>query len=146
MAKRFRSDTKGFNPFGDVVGLIFSSCESGRSTCALEVKPDLLNPHGTVHGGVIYTMADTGMGAALYSYLNEGELCATIEIKIVYFAQVTSGALVCETKVIHRGGRIAVLESEIANGDERVAKAIGTFSIYSVKRHDRILRPESPAC
>jgi acyl-CoA thioesterase len=143
VARDFARENKGFNPFGDLVGLTFSACERGYSLCALEVKPDLLNPHNTVHGGVIYTLADTGMGAALYPYLGEGELCATIEIKIVYFAQVASGPIVCETRVIHKGGNIAVLESEITNRDNRVAKAVGTFSVYSAKRHEKILRSDS---
>jgi len=78
-------------------------------------------------------MADTGMGGALYSDLDEDELCATIEIKIVYFTAVTSGVLTCETKLIHKSRKIAVLESEIEGDGRPIAKAIGTFSIFKVK-------------
>ena len=78
-------------------------------------------------------MADNGMGGALYSYLDDDELCATIEIKIVYFKAVTSGTLTCDTKIVHRSKRIAVLESEIIKDGHLVAKATGTFSIFRVK-------------
>jgi acyl-CoA thioesterase len=78
-------------------------------------------------------MADTGMGGAVYSCLNEGELCATVEIKIVYMAPVSSGRLTCDTRVVHRGKRIALLESEVKNGERLVAKATGTYSLFKTK-------------
>lgn len=73
------------------------------------------------------------MGGALYPYLDEGEVCATIEIDIVYFTAVTSGMLTCDTKVVHRGKKITTMESEIENDGHLVAKALGTFSIFKVK-------------
>ncbi|MFQ5799204.1 MAG: PaaI family thioesterase, partial [Bacteroidota bacterium] len=84
-------------------------------------------------GGVIYSMADTGMGAALYTDLNEEEICTTIEIKIVYLKAVNSGTLTCDTSVTHKSRRIAVLESEIRNDEHLIAKAIGTFYIAKGK-------------
>ena len=125
--------SKGFNPFGELIGLNFTAYGEGHSRCELQVKKELFNPHGVLHGGVVYTMADTGMGGALYSILEEGELCTTVEIKIAYFAAVKSGTLVCDTRVIERRWRIAIIESEVKNGDELVAKALGTFYIYDKK-------------
>ena len=98
--------------------------------CSLEIKEDLFNPNGVVHGGVIYSLADTGMGGALHSRLKEGELCSTVEIKIVYFRPVVSGTLRCDSEVIRRGKRLAFTESEIHRGDRLIAKATGTFSIF----------------
>jgi len=126
---------KGFHPFGDLIGLSFTKFENGYSQCTLDVVEKLLNPHKIVHGGVLYSMADTGMGAALYSNLDKSELCATIEIKIHYFKAVKSGTLICNTKVIHKGKTIATMESEITNDDQIVAKAIGTFSIFKLKNN-----------
>ncbi len=134
MPKKFPLESAGFNPFGELIGLNFHKCEKGYSQCTLEVNEELLNPHKVLHGGVIYSMADTGMGAALYSYLGDDELCATIEIKIVYLTAVTSGVITCDTKLIHRSRRIAVMESEIRNDESLIAKAIGTFSIFAIKR------------
>lgn len=122
MIDKLPTESKGFTTF-----------EQGYSQCILEVNEKLLNPHKVLHGGVIYSMADTGMGGALYSYLGEGELCATIEIDIVYFTAVTSGMLTCDTKVVHRGKKIATMESEIKNDGYLVAKAMGTFSIFKVR-------------
>jgi acyl-CoA thioesterase len=138
MAKKFPAELEGFDPFGDLIGLTFTRCENGFSQCLIKVSEKLLNPHKTLHGGVAYSMADTGMGAALYTRMDEGELCATIEIKIVYFKAVTSGKLTCDTKLIHRSKKIAALESEIKLGEQLVAKALGTFSIFEDKRSNAL--------
>jgi len=133
MAKKFIPKSAGFHPFGELIGLNFSKCENGYSKCELEVREKLLNPHKMLHGGIIYSMVDTGMGGALYSILNAKELCATIEVKINYFIPVSVGTIVCETKVIHKSKKIAALESEVKSGEHLVAKAMGTFSIFNVK-------------
>jgi acyl-CoA thioesterase len=133
MPKKLPLKSEGFNPFGELIGLNFSKCEKGYSQCVLEVNEKLLNPNKVLHGGVIYSMADTGMGGALYSCVDEDELCATIEIKIVYFTAATSGILTCDTKLVHRSKHIATLESEIENNGCVIAKALGTFSIFKAK-------------
>jgi acyl-CoA thioesterase len=132
--KKFPLESEEFNPFGALIGLDFSECKNGFSRCALEVTEKLFNPNKVLHGGVVYSLADTGMGGALHSDLAEDELCATVEISIAYFAAVTSGTLSCETRVIHRSRRIAVLESEVRNNGRLTAKAMGTFSVSKVKR------------
>ena len=134
MPKKFPLGSKGFNPFCELIGLNFIKVSKGYSQCVLEVNENLFNPHKVLHGGIMYSMADTGMGGALYTYLDKTELCATIEIKINYFKAVSSGTLTCDTKVIHKGKTSAVMESEITNDGQLVAKAIGTYSIFKCKR------------
>lgn len=133
MSKKVPLNSKGFHPFGDLIGLKFTRLEKGFSQCSLEVVDKLLNPHKVVHGGVLYSMADTGMGAAAYSYLNKNEICVTIEVKINYFKAVKGGTLTCNTKVIHLGKKIVTLDSEIINDNQIVAKALGTYSIFEVR-------------
>lgn len=119
------------HPFADLIGLTFDEMADGKSRCRVTVTPELLNPHGVVHGAVAYALADTGMGGAVYPLLGPEESCATIEIKIVYLSSAREGELVCETRVIRKGSRVAVLESEIFASDRLVAKALGTYSIHS---------------
>ena len=133
MSKEFPLMSKGFHPYGDLIGLKFTKFDKGCSQCVLEVDTRLFNPHQVLHGWILYSMADTGMGGALYSFLDKDETCATIEIKINYFKAVKFGQLKCNTNVIHKGKKIGVMESEILNDDQIVAKAIGTFSIFKVK-------------
>jgi len=134
MPKGYPMGAKGFSPFRDLVGVTFTKVDSGYSHCVLEVDKRLLNPAGIVHGGALYTLADSGMGAALFSSVGEGEMFLTVETSIFYFKAVSSGTLTCESKVVHRGKRIAMMEAEIRNGGQTVARAVGTFSIYRGKR------------
>jgi len=121
------------NPFAQLIGftLRLGRRGSGTATAALAVRPELLNPNGVVHGGVLFSIADTVMGAALYTTLAPGENCATIEIKIHFLQPVTKGTIRCRTRVVHRGGRIAVLESHLSVGRLEVAQALGTFTIFT---------------
>lgn len=86
--------------------------------------------HGVVHGGVIYTMADTGMGAALYPCIETDESCATVQLDIHYFKAVYSGTLHCTTKLMHKTRKLATLQSEVRNKNSLIAKATGTYYIF----------------
>ena len=118
------------NPFEDLIGCRCRVSGRGRCLATLELAPRLLNPHGVLHGGVLYTMADTSMGYAVYSTLERGESCATIEIKMVYLKPVAKGRVRCVTRLVHRGRRIAVLESSLTCSKVVVAKALGTYALF----------------
>ena len=118
------------HPFADLLGLSVDSKQSGKSTCSIAFTERLLNPNNVVHGGVIYSMADTGMGGALMSLLGDGQLCATIEIKMMYLKPAGHHDLVCNTEVIKQGRRVAILESEVLSGGELIAKATGSFAVF----------------
>ncbi len=121
------------NPFAELVGFTLRLGRQGSGSCtaALEVRPELLNPNGVVHGGALFAIADTVMGAALYTTLEPGENCATIEIKIHFLQPVSRGKIRCSTRLVHRGRRIAVLEAHISVGRLQVAQALGTFAIFA---------------
>ena len=82
--------------FGRLLGLEMYERGEGQSRCRLAIRPELLNPHGVLHGGALYALADQGMGAAVYTRLEPSESCATIEVKIVYLAPVTEGVVECD--------------------------------------------------
>lgn len=121
------------HPFAELIGLQVLQAGDDKSVCRLEVVPMLHNPQQVAHGAVLYALADTGMGAALYPGLSDGELCATIEIKINYFKPVREGEVVCQTELISRGKTVANLESSLWQGKLLVAKASGNFGIFTPK-------------
>jgi len=120
------------HPFADLIGLTVEQQGDGKSTLLLPVDGRYLNPHGVVHGAVIYAMADTGMGAALYSVLDAGYACATIDISISYFRPVVDGQLLCQTVLENKGRTVAHLTARITQNDKLVAQASGNFAIISV--------------
>jgi len=119
------------HPFADLIGLTVEQQGDGKSTLLLPLDGRHLNPHGVVHGAVIYAMADTGMGAALYSVLDAGYACATIDISISYFRPVVDGQLLCQTVVENKGRTVAHLTARITQNDKLVAQASGNFAIIS---------------
>jgi acyl-CoA thioesterase len=118
-------------PFVDHVGIRIEQMHAGESLLSLELQACHFNSNGVVHGGVLFTLADTGMGAALLSTLSPIESCATIEVKINYFRPVVEGPLSCRTEIVHRGRRTASLESTLLSDGKTVAKASGTFAIFA---------------
>jgi len=122
------------HPYAELIGLQVEEQGGGRSRCTLTVSEKHLNPQNVVHGAVLYALADTGMGAALYPSLEPGEFCATIEVKINYYKPVASGVLACVTELVNRGKTIANLESLIYLNDVLVAKANGNYSIFRPSR------------
>lgn len=118
------------HPFADLIGL--QVIEQGEGVCIteLEIGEQHRNPHGVVHGAVVYALADTGMGGALTGILEDGKICSTIEIKINYFRPGTSGRLRCTTRVINRAKKTAAMESDVHDEQGRLlARATGTFMI-----------------
>lgn len=122
-------------PFVEHVGIQVVEAAAASSLLALEIQPHHFNSHGVVHGAVAFTLADTGMGAALYTVLDSAESCATIEVKINYFRPVLEGRLECRSELVHRGKTTATLESTLRVGEQLVAKAVGTFAIV-LRRQD----------
>lgn len=115
--------------FGRELGIHYERAEGGTSLLSLEIAPRHLNPNRVLHGAVSYSLADDGMGAALFSLLGDDEACATIEIKMNYLKPVTEGRLVCETRVVRKGRSIAVLESTVSVHGEPIAIGLGTYAI-----------------
>jgi acyl-CoA thioesterase len=118
------------HPFADLLDMQSVEQRPGFGRMRLEVGPQHLNPHRVAHGAVLYALADTGMGLALYPTLADGEICATIEIKINYFKPVHAGVLDCVTELVNRGRSVAHLESRLYVGDVLVASASGNYAIF----------------
>ena len=117
---------------GDALGMVTVAREPGKSRMWLDVDPKWHNPIGVLHGGVIYTIVDYSMGAAVLPNLPDGEFCSTIEAKINYLAAVREGTLTVETEVVKQGRNIAFTESKVRDDNERlVATGSGSMFIFT---------------
>jgi len=91
------------------------------------------NPFASVHGGIISTLLDTAMTAAVLSTLGKGEGCATAEIKVNFIRPLTigTGTLRCEARPIHIGKRLATAEGQLKDSrDILYAHTVCTCSIF----------------
>ena len=121
-------------PFAELLGMRAKSVGDGQARFELDVQAKHLNPNGILHGGVIYSLADTAMGAALFSRLDSGEQCATLEIKMSYLVPVTAGRITADAAVVQRTKRIGVIEAKVFDdGDRLIALATGTFYIQPAR-------------
>lgn len=127
--ERYAGVAKVHNPFGQLVGFRMTQVGEGFARAELDVRPELFNPNDVLHGGVVFSLADNSMGAALYSLLPREAFGSTIEIKINFLKAVRSGRLVCDTHVVAKGRRTAVLKSSVTADGILVATAQGTYAI-----------------
>ncbi len=123
-------EEQSVGPLVDLLGIVSEAGEPGRARLRLTIDPAWHNPNGVLHGGVIYTMVDTGMGTAVSSALAEGESCATIDVNIRYLTSVRQGTLVAEAEVMKLGRNIAFTEAKVTDDRGRlVATASGSMFI-----------------
>jgi acyl-CoA thioesterase len=115
--------------FAALVGLEPTAIDDGRCVFEVTVEPRHMNPYGVVHGGLLYSLVDTAMGAALLTRLDQHERCATLEIKINYLAPAVRGRLSCVATLVERTRRIGVLEARVSDGEARLL-AVATGSFY----------------
>ena len=84
------------------VGLVDAG--EGRATCRLALEEQHRNGMGTVHGGVIFGLADFAFALAANSY---GVLAVAVSVHISYLKAVRSGTLLAEASEVSLGGRLA---------------------------------------
>ena len=95
------------------------------------------NGNGAMHGGLLATLADMGLGRAVGMHRNanlkEGEpriISATIQLDISYCGRVEIGQFVFSTARIGRETRSMTFASgELRCGDQTVAMMQGIFKI-----------------
>ncbi len=120
-------------PAARLVGYRIREVERGRAVFELDPAEYHYNPFATVHGGIMATLLDAAMTAAVLSALEVGAACATLEMKVNFVRAVTaeSGVLRCEGKVVHLGSSIATAEGKLLDGRGRLcAHAVNTCSVF----------------
>lgn len=115
-------------PITALLGMSLRSAEQGQAVIEYEAAERHANAMGTLHGGVLCTMADTAMGVAFYTALEENESLTTLELKINYLKPVWKGKLTASARVVKRGKTVGLLECDITDEEgQLVARASSTF-------------------
>jgi uncharacterized protein (TIGR00369 family) len=102
----------------------FRPVEVEAGYVVFEVTPDesAYNPIGTVHGGLVCTLADTVAACAVHSTLDAGVLYTSIDLNVSYTRPVTrdSGTLRAVGSIVKPGRRVAFSRAEISDGAGKV--------------------------
>jgi uncharacterized protein (TIGR00369 family) len=97
--------------------------EDGRAVFAMQPAEWMYNPIGSVHGGIAATILDSCMGCAVHTTLEAGVAYTTTDLQVRYLRAMsdTTGRVLAEGRVIHRGKRTATAEGRLfAESDERL--------------------------
>lgn len=125
-------EERGAFPLRSLLGMEVASPRPGVGTGHLVVAPIHHNPNGVVHGAVLFALVDTAMGAATQGILEEGRVCASIDVHLRFLRPVADGSVHAEVEVVHAGRRIVQLEGEVRDDDDAlVATATGAFAVIS---------------
>lgn len=116
------------NGFTSLVGAEDPEASDGHASLVVEVDERHLNPAGTVHGGMLATLVDTTMGAAIRSAVEE-EVPATSQLSITYLRPGGPGRLEVSATVRKRGEKLTVCEAEVVQDGKALVHALATFAL-----------------
>ena len=116
----------------------FEPGEFGVGTASFTMRADPSrhgNVMGTMHGGVLATLADSAMGFAFATTLAADETFATLEFKVSFLRPVWNSALTASAHVVHRGKTTGLVECRVTDERDRlIAHATSTCLVLRGKQ------------
>jgi uncharacterized protein (TIGR00369 family) len=115
--------------FHSWVGMHLDALAQGEADLSLDVREDHLNLMGTLHGGVIASLADAATGIAMHAALDEGWTHATTSLQLTFLSAGRLGdRIVARGRVVKRGRRFGYAEADVERSDGTLlARATATF-------------------
>ena len=117
----------------DYLGIRLAGIGPGWLTAEIDVRPELLNPFGAMHGAAVAALVDHVLGTSGFALVPRGTWPATLEFKLNYLAPVRDGVVRAESRVVAMTARTAVVSVDVTNADRTVATALGTISLNAPK-------------
>lgn len=94
---------------------VLRGAEEGHLTVEYIVRPEMTNPVGTLHGGVIATMLDDVMGMTVMS-LGRSHFFASINLHVDYLAAARPGdRLIAQGRIIRAGKNVVNAEGILSD-------------------------------
>ena len=105
------------------------TADDGVARLAFAATDDHLNPAGTLHGGVLATLVDTAMGAAVRSLTGESDVPATSQLTVTYLRPGAPGEVEVTARVRKQGEHLTVCEADVAQDGKDLVHAVATFAV-----------------
>lgn len=131
-------------PFFKLMGMEIVDIEPGRAKLSMSWRADLCQPAGILHGGATASLIDTAFAHAILltpQYLEvkaQGGGMVTVDLRVKYFRPVSSGRVVCESRVTRIGRQIVHTAATVT--DEAGKEVALGDSIYMLISRDQVRR------
>ena len=117
------------NEFAKMIGMKLVAMKPLEATIEIEMRDQLRQPHGLLHGGVTATLIDTAMAFAVITCLSSEEKASTVDLNVYYLRPHTQGKISCTAKIIKAGKRLLTVSAEVANEQGKlIATALSTYT------------------
>lgn len=117
------------NEYAAFLGIRTTEMKEGYARGEMTVRREYENAIGSVHGGCLFSLADTIGGSAAASY---GMRTTTLSSDFHYLTPgIGQEKLYAEAKEIKKGKRISVYEVEVRGEDGKLL-AKGTFTFFNL--------------
>ena len=105
-----------------LLGMRLVKVAEGRAVFALEPDERMLNPIGSVHGGIAATLLDSCMGCAVHTTLPPRSSYTTAQLNLHYVRsmQPGMGTVTAIGTVVHSGRRQVTAEGRLVGPDDRL--------------------------
>jgi acyl-CoA thioesterase len=104
--------------FSKWLGISVIEIKDGYSKIQMQVRPEMINGLGTVHGGIAFSFADS---AFAFACNNRNILSVALDTSINFIKPIFVGdTLIAEAKEIHNGRSTGLYHITITNQHENV--------------------------
>jgi acyl-CoA thioesterase len=114
----------------------------GRATMRMTVRPDMVQGHGTCHGGIVFSLADSAFAAACNGRAHGAVFAASAEITWVAPAFLDD-TLVAQAVEHTRYGRNGITDVTVTRERDGAVLALFRGRSIEVSRPPAPTRPES---
>jgi len=115
-------------PYAKFLGLELGEMKPGEANLHLEVRDELRQNRGVVHGGAVASLIDTASAFAVVTQPEPNERVTTTDLTIHYLRPVTAGRLTATARTVRAGRRLFVLSVEVMDNQQKlIATAVTTY-------------------
>src|SRR5437763_16973397 len=107
-------------PFAQLIGMRLVDLKLDEAVISIEMRDDLRQPSGVLHGGVTATLIDTAMAFAVRTRLERTAATATIDLTVHYVRPHLEGVVTCTAKLVRAGKRIFTVSAEAHNEEGKL--------------------------
>ncbi len=116
-------------PFSKLIGMELVDLQPNTAVIKIEMRDDLRQPSGVLHGGVTATLIDTTMAFAVRTRLELTAATATVDLTIHYLRPHLNGTFTCTAKIVRAGKRIFTVSADVVNAEgKHIATAVATYT------------------